>query len=133
MFKPVLAATLVLILLAAVVYAQTRMPQITVTNTDIFNTAKAEESVAGAVNYVRYGLQAGFYGSLGAMAFIIFKNIVLEQSGIPGVFRDRVFWIPFGLFAVLLGFWLVAQFSAPVEVIYRGLVGENCPLYWCPP
>ncbi len=128
--KPILATALALMLLAAVAYAQ--MPRITVTATDIFNTQKAGESVAGAVNYVRFGLQAGFYGSLGAMAFIIFKNIVLEQSGIPGVFRDRVFWIPFSIFAILLGFWLVAQFSAPVEVMYRGLVGDNCPLYWCP-
>jgi len=129
--RAVLALALMLMLLAATTYAQ--MPRITVTATDIFNTQKAQESVAGAVNYVRLGLQAGFYGSLGAMAFIIFRNIILEQSGIPGVFRDRVFWIPFSLFAILLGFWLVAQFSAPVQVMYNGLVGDNCPLYWCPP
>ncbi|MFZ8842355.1 MAG: hypothetical protein ACO2PM_26180 [Pyrobaculum sp.] len=128
--KPAFATALSLMLLAAAAYAQ--MQPITVTATDIFNTAKAQEAVGGAVNNVRLGLQAGFYGSLGAMAYIIFKNIVLEQSGIPGVFRDKVFWIPFSLFAILLGFWVVAQFSAPVQVMYRGLVGDNCPLYWCP-
>jgi hypothetical protein len=130
MSRAVFALALALMLLAAAVYAQT--PGITVTVTDIFNTAKAQEAVSDAVNYVRLGLQSAFYGSLGAVAFIIFKNIVLEQSGIPGVFRDKVFWIPFSLFAILLGFWLVAQFSAPVQVMYRGLVGDNCPLYWCP-
>jgi glucan phosphoethanolaminetransferase (alkaline phosphatase superfamily) len=129
--KPVLALALALVL-AAAVYAQTQLPKITVTVTDIFNTQKAEEAVAGAVSYTRFGLQLGFFGSLGVMIFIIFKNIVLEQSGIPGVFRDKWFWVPFSIFAVLLGFWLVAQFSAPVQVMYRGLVGDNCPLYWCP-
>jgi len=129
--KAVFAFALV-VLLAAAVYAQTQLPRITVTATDIFNTQKAEEVVAGAVSYTRFGLQLGFFGSLGAMIFIIFRNVVLEQSGIPGVFRDRVFWIPFSIFAILLGFWLVAQFSAPVQVMYSGLVGDNCPLYWCP-
>jgi hypothetical protein len=129
--KTLPALALAIVLLATAVYAQT-LPRITVTNTEIFNTAKAAETVAGTVSYTRFGLQAGFYGSLGAVLYIIFKNIVLEQSGIPGIFRDKVFWIPFTLFAVLLGFWLVAQFSAPVEAMYRGLVGDNCPLYWCP-
>ena len=127
--KPALATALALVLLAAVaVYAQT----VRVTSTDIFNTQKAQEAVQGGVNLVRLGLQLGFLLSIGGMIFIIFKNVVLEQSGIPGVFRDRWFWVPFSLFAILLGFWLVAQFSAPVEVIYKQLVGENCPLYWCP-
>jgi hypothetical protein len=132
MSRAVFAFVLALVLLAVAVYAQS-LPRISVTVTDIFNTQKAQESVAGAVNYVRLGLQTGFYGSLGAMIFVILKNILLEQSGIPGVFRDKVFWIPFSIFAVLLGFWFVAQFSAPVQVMYKGLVGENCPLYWCPP
>jgi hypothetical protein len=135
MSRAVFALVQALMLLAAAVYAQTQtqMPRITVTVTDIFNTQKAGEAVTGAVSYTRLGLQFGFFGSLGAVIFIIFKNIILEQSGIPGVFRDKVFWIPFSLFAILLGFWLVAQFSAPVQVMYRGLVGDNCPLYWCPP
>ncbi len=133
MSRTVFAVTLALMLLAAAVYAQTQLPRITVTVTDIFNTQKAEEAVAGAVSQTRLGLQFGFFGSLGAMIFIIFKNMVLEQSGIPGVFRDKVFWIPFGIFTILLGFWLVAQFSAPVQVMYKALVGDNCPLYWCPP
>lgn len=125
--KPALAITLALVL-AAAVYAQT----VQVTSTDIFNTQKAQESVKGGVSIVRSGLQLGFLLSIGGMIFIIFKNVVLEQSGIPGVFRDRWFWVPFSLFAILLGFWLVAQFSAPVEVMYKQLVGDNCPLYWCP-
>jgi len=126
--KPVLATSLALVLLAAAVYAQT----VRVTSTDIFNTQKAQEAVQGGLSLVRVGLQLAFLGSIGGMVFIIFKNVVLEQGGIPGVFRDRWFWVPFSLFAILLGFWLVAQFSAPVEVIYRQLVGNNCPLYWCP-
>jgi hypothetical protein len=125
--KPALAITLALVL-AAAVYAQT----VQVTSTDIFNTQKAQESVNKGVSIVRSGLQLGFLLSIGGMIFIIFKNVVLEQSGIPGVFRDRWFWVPFSLFAILLGFWLVAQFSAPVEVMYKQLVGDNCPLYWCP-
>jgi len=126
--KPVLVTALALVLLAAAVYAQT----VRVTSTDIFNTQKAQEAVQGGLSLVRVGLQLAFLGSIGGMVFIIFKNVVLEQGGIPGVFRDRWFWVPFSLFAILLGFWLVAQFSAPVEVIYKQLVGNNCPLYWCP-
>jgi len=124
--KPALALALALMLLATAAYAQTA------TDKGIFNTEKAQEAVTGGLEIVRIGLRLAFLVSIGGMVFIIIKNMVFEQSGIPGVFRDRVFWIPFGLFAVLLGFWLVAQFSAPVQVMYEQLVGKNCPLYWCP-
>jgi hypothetical protein len=124
--KAVLATALLLILLAAAVYAQQQR------GGDIFNTERAREAVEGGVGNVRLGLQLGFLTSIGLVMFSVFKNIVLEQSGIPGVFRDKLFWIPFSLFAILLGFWVVAQFSAPVGEIYKQLVGDNCPLYWCP-
>jgi hypothetical protein len=124
--KAVLATALLLILLAVAAYAQQQR------GGDIFNTERAREAVQGGVANVRLGLQLGFLVSVGLTMFAIFKNIVLEQSGIPGVFRDKLFWIPFSLFAVLLGFWVVAQFSAPVGAIYEQLVGDNCPLYWCP-
>jgi hypothetical protein len=124
--RAVYILALALIMLSAVAYAQTS------TDKGIFNTQKAQETVEGGVSLTRFGLRLAFLASIGMMIFIIIKNVVFEQSGIPGVFRDKVFWIPFGLFAILLGFWVVAQFSAPVEAMYNQLVGKDCPLYWCP-
>jgi len=125
--KAIYVLALALVLLAAAAYAQQ-----TRTSTDIFNTAKAQEAVEGGVAIVRIGFRLAFLASIGGMMFIIIKNVVFEQSGIPGVFRDKVFWIPFSLFAILLGFWVVAQFSGPVGAMYNQLVGKDCPLYWCP-
>jgi hypothetical protein len=77
-------------------------------------------------------MRVAFTVSIALMIFDAIKALLLEHSGIPGIFRGKMFWIPFSFFAFVLGLWLVAQMSAPVSVVYQLFVGQSCPLYWCP-
>jgi hypothetical protein len=129
---------LALLLTLAAAWAQTTTTATTAINVtlpknaSVFNVGKAESSAADALAMLQAGMRVAFTASIAFMIFDAIRALLLEHSGIPGVFRGRLFWLPFSFFAFVLGLWLVAQMSAPVAVVYQLLVGKSCPLYWCP-
>ncbi len=128
---------LALLLALAAAWAQTTTTTATISinvpkNASIFNIGEAESGAANALAALQTGLRVAFTVSIALMIFDVIRALLLEHSGIPGIFRGKMFWIPFSFFAFVAGLWLVAQMSAPVSVIYQLLVGQTCPLYWCP-
>jgi len=127
---------LALLLTLAAAWAQTTTTaSINVTlpkNASVFNVGQAESSAASSLVALQAGMRVAFTVSVALMIFDVIRAMLLEHSGIPGVFRGKLFWLPFSFFAFVLGLWLVAQMSAPVAVVYQLLVGKSCPLYWCP-
>ena len=122
---------LALLLTLAAAWAQTTTVSVS-NNAGVFNVGQAESSAASALAALQAGMRVAFTASIALMIFDAIRALLLEHSGIPGVFRGKLFWLPFSFFAFVLGLWLVAQMSAPVAVVYQLLVGQSCPLYWCP-
>jgi hypothetical protein len=127
---------LALLLTLAAAWAQTTTTaSISVTvpkNASIFNIGEAESSATNALAVLQAGMKVAFTVSVALVIFDVIRALLLEHSGIPGIFRGKMFWLPFSFFAFVAGLWLVAQMSAPVAVVYQLFVGQSCPLYWCP-
>jgi len=128
---------LALLLTLAAAWAQTTTTTATISinvpkNGSIFNIGEAESAAANTLAALQTGMRVAFTISVALMIFDVIRALLLEHSGIPGIFRGKIFWIPLSFIAFVAGLWLVAQMSAPVSVVYQLLVGQSCPLYWCP-
>jgi hypothetical protein len=128
---------LALLLTLAAAWAQTTTTTATISinvpkNGSIFNIGEAESAAANTLAALQAGMRVAFTVSIALMIFDVIRALLLEHSGIPGIFKGRIFWIPFSFIAFISGLWFVAQMSAPVSVVYQLLVGQSCPLYWCP-
>jgi uncharacterized membrane protein (UPF0136 family) len=128
---------LALLLTLAAAWAQTTTTATTISinvpkNGSIFNIGEAESAAVNTLVALQTGMRVAFTVSVALMIFDVIRALLLEHSGIPGIFKGRIFWIPLSFIAFIGGLWLVAQMSAPVSVVYQLLVGQNCPLYWCP-
>jgi hypothetical protein len=135
--KTTVRIALALLLTLAAAWAQTTTTTATISinvpkNGSIFNIGEAESAAVNTLATLQAGMRVAFTVSIALMIFDVIRALLLEHSGIPGIFKGRIFWIPFSFIAFIAGLWLVAQMSAPVSVVYQLLVGQSCPLYWCP-
>jgi hypothetical protein len=127
--KTTVRITLALLLTLAAAWAQTPG---NASAGSIFDVNKAVEWAQGGLAALQIGIQAAFIASIALFAWDIIRALFLEHSGIPGIFRGRLFWIPVSFMAFVIGLWAVAQMSQPVAVIYQLLIGNKCPFFWCP-
>jgi hypothetical protein len=116
------AVAIALLMLVAVVMAQTKIIDVEKVESAGKETSKNAKIAVLALNYVSIAVM------LGASVYVLF----VRKRGFPELFGEWWFWVPIALNMVPVILYLLSDFTPLVKSIYDWVKQDTCPFLYCP-